>query len=366
MLDAVAPKLKSIDVYEAGAQPAQTLQALRRPSRTRDTSRMSSPLRSDSASRTRKVGSGGLKATEAALEEAAASGISFVAASGDDGSADCTSNTGAPQPFAAVNFPASSPWVTGVGGTNFTLTAQNTIAPASEVVWNDTNTLEGSGQATAVGAGGGGFSTLFARPSYQSAVVPGGKRAVPDVAMLADISPGYAIYCSAKPSCDGPAWRPSGTSAATPLLAGGIALVDEMLRLHQQQPLGLINPLLYSIGANATLAPQVFNDVTSGSNDIGAYVRGFPGPLGCCTAAVGYDEASGWGSVNLDAFATQALATQPELVDVSLALPHGQRPAHAGHVLASVSCTGQCLSGAAAEVSIGRARPFRVQSSATP
>lgn len=368
VLDSVAPDLKSIDVYEAGAQPAQTLQALTAPLQNAGYKPdvISASLGLCELYTDREVGRGALNATEAALEEAAASGISFVAASGDSGSADCTDGSGTPQSFLAVNFPASSPWVTGVGGTNFTLTAANTIVPGGEVVWNDTNTLQGFGGPNSIGAGGGGISSLFGRPAYQSAVVPGSKRAVPDVAMLADISPGYAIYCTAKPACVGggaPAWQPvGGTSAATPLLAGGLALIDEALRLHKQQPLGLINPLLYSIGSNATLASQVFNDVTYGSNDVGAYVRGIGRPLGCCTAGVGYDEASGWGSLNLNAFATQALATQPQIVDISLTLPGRQRPAHAGHIAATVSCSGQCLSGAAAEVAIGKTSPFRIQS----
>ncbi len=78
-------------------------------------------------------------------------------------------------------------------------------------------------------------------------------RAVPDVSMLSDIAPGYAIYCSAsEPNCisdvNSDPWEAlGGTSAATPLLAGGLAIIDQQLKAAGKQPLGLVNPLLYSI-----------------------------------------------------------------------------------------------------------------------
>ena len=93
---------------------------------------------------------------------AAGSGISFLASSGDQGSADCVDLTGAPVARLSVNYPSSSPWVTGVGGTNFALTPANTIA--AQIVWNDTSLQPGA-------AGGGGTSQLFKRPSYQKGTV---------------------------------------------------------------------------------------------------------------------------------------------------------------------------------------------------
>jgi kumamolisin len=359
VLDSVAPDLKSIDVYESQADAADTLSALTAPLQNPGYKPevISASLGQCEPFVVQDVGQSGIKATEGALEEAAASGISFLAASGDDGAEDCTNN-GTPLNGLAVNYPASSWWATGVGGTNFVLSAQNTIT--SQVVWNDTTVVPGA-------AGGGGLSALFARPSWQQAVVTGKARSVPDVAMLADIAPGYAIFCTAPGDClnsqeTNPWQTVGGTSAGTPLLAGGFALVDQLLLARKLQALGLANPLLYNIGSNATLAPQVFSDVTEGSNDVGPFVSGIGTPLGCCTAAVGYDDASGWGSVNLAAFATQALATQPAVVDITMTLPGGQRPVHSKHIVTSVSCSGACLIGSVADVRIAHHRSFTAYS----
>jgi len=189
---------------------------------------------------------------------------------------------------------------------------------------------------------------------------------VPDVSMLADIIPGYAIFCSVVQDCvPAPGSSPwvgiGGTSAATPLLAGGLALVDEELRVQGRQALGLVNPLLYEIDRSQSAA-SVFDDVVSGSNDVGTDIPGTGQPLGCCTAHAGYDEASGLGSINLAAFASVSLALQPPIVSLGLSLPRGQRPVHDRRVRATVSCSAPCQLGAYAEVSIGRAKPFEVNS----
>jgi subtilase family serine protease len=354
VLDSVASGLRSIDVYESQADAADTLQALTAPLQNHGFKPqvISASLGLCEQFTYEAVGRAGLAAAESALEEAAASGITFLAASGDDGSADCTNNNGEPEPDLAVNYPASSDWATGVGGTNFSLSPQNTIT--SQVVWNDGSEDPGA-------AGGGGVSALFPRPAYQDGIVAVDHRAVPDVAMLADIAPGFAIYCSATPDCvnsqePNPWETVGGTSAATPLLAGGFALVDEILREHEVQSLGLANPLLYSIGRVPTEAASVFSDVTQGSNDVGPFVPSIGQPLGCCTAVPGYDEASGWGSVNLSAFSAVALATEPKVVAVAMALPPAQHPVRSKLIKASVSCSGACDLGAFAVITIGHKR----------
>jgi hypothetical protein len=185
--------------------------------------------------------------------------------------------------------------------------------------------------------------------------------------MLADLLPGYAIYCTATHDCLGPsspsAWQTvGGTSAGTPLLAGGVAIVDQMLAASGHENLGLLNPLLYKLGASSA-APSVFYDVTSGSNDIGPFIPGGNGqPLGCCNAGPGYDEASGWGSVAIGGLAQQALAMVPKMISFSLSLPRGQRPVAHGELLATVSCSDTCAIGAFAKVAIGRSKPFSIQS----
>ncbi len=356
VLDAVAPGLSGIDVYESNADAADTLQALAAPldNQGYKPQVITASLGLCERDTIYAVGKAGVDGTEAILEEAAASGISFVAAGGDDGSADCTEN-GTPVGPVAVNYPASSPWATGVGGTNFALNAANQIT--SEVVWND-------GAAEPGAAGGGGLSVLFDRPSYQNGVIGSNQRGVPDVAMLADIAPGYAIYCTAPgpQECGGAGWQTvGGTSAGTPLMAGGFALVDQLLRAAGKQDLGLANPLLYKIGTTPALNPvsaPVFYDVTQGSNDVGPFLSNIGGPLGCCSAGSGYDLASGWGSVNLASFATQALALTPAIVDLSVTVPGGQRPVHAKRVVARVSCSGACLVGAFASVYFGSKPAF--------
>jgi kumamolisin len=358
VLDAAAPKLKAIDVYESRASAVDVLRSLTAPlqNQGRQPQVISASLGACEAAFAAAVGRSGINAVEGSLALAAASGISFLASSGDDGSSSCTGQ-GGPLDMLAVSFPASSPWVTGVGGTNFVLNASNQIA--LEEVWNDT--------PIQLGAGGGGISRLFGRPDYQKALVSFSHRAVPDVSMLADVAPGYVIYCSARSDCisqqNSDRWLPvGGTSAATPLLAAGIALTDEDLRLHGRQDLGLANPLLYALDSTS-LASQVFGDVTLGSNDIGAFLPGSGHrPLGCCTAAAGYDDASGLGSVNVSNFAAAATQLQPAIANVGLSLPPQRHPVADRRLLATVSCSGACLVAAYAELTVGRGRPFRVNS----
>jgi subtilase family serine protease len=356
VLDAAAPDLSQIDVYESSGAIGDTLESLTAPlqnSRYKPEV-ISASLGLCEAQTEEGIGAAGLRDVEAALEEAAASGISVLAAAGDDGSATCTGSTAtdsAPIPELAVSFPASSPYVTAVGGTNLTLNSANAIV--TQPVWNDDAAAPGS-------AGGGGLSKLFKRPSYQTGVVAGATRAVPDVAMLADIAPGYDIYCTADPECISTKfpnpWAPvGGTSAATPLLAGGLALIDQQLREHKQQSLGLINPLLYSLGKNPATAPLVFSDVSTGSDDVGPFI-GSDAPLGCCTAIPGFDDASGWGSVNLGNLEGEAIAATPALVKITEKLPGNQRPAVHKRIYDRVSCSGACLTGALARIKIGKLR----------
>jgi hypothetical protein len=190
-------------------------------------------------------------------------------------------------------------------------------------------------------------------------------RFVPDVSMLADIVPGYAVYCSASGDCvtsaDPDSWQTvGGTSAATPLLAGGLALVDQELRLNGRPDLGFVNPLLYKAGRSAALRASVFSDVLAYSNDVGPFIRGNRKPLGCCAAGRGFDRASGWGSVNMASFGRAAVLLTPP--HMGLSLPHPQHVIRRRAVLAVVSCSAACRIGAFAEVRVGGARPFRISS----
>jgi len=350
VLDAAAPRLKAVDVYESRPNAVDVLHSLTSPL-TNPGSKpdiISASLGSCEEATHLSIGNSGLRHVEGALALAAASGISVLASSGDDGSSACLTPDGRPLPGLAVSFPASSPFVTGVGGTNFALDANNHIV--SEQVWNDSPLVNASG--------GGGFSTLFKRPIYQDGFVVASHRGVPDVSMLADVAPGYEIFCTAKGDCIGqghnsPWTQVGGTSAAAPLLAGGLALVDQALRRGHRQDIGLANPLLYTIDHSASAA-SVVSDIVANNNDLGSSLVGRP--FGCCTAGAGYDEASGLGSINLAGLAFVAGSLVPPIVNVGLAVPAQRRPVGDKHLLAKVSCSGHCLMGAYARIKVGRSR----------
>ena len=356
VLDAAAPGLKGIDVYETKPSASATLRALTSPLQNRGFKPqvISASLGLCEPDVFLAIGLKGLRSVEGSLAMAAGSGISFLASSGDQGSADCVDLTGAPIARLSVNYPSSSPWVTGVGGTNFALTPANTIA--AQIVWNDTSLQPGA-------AGGGGTSQLFKRPSYQKGTVTKDRRFLPDVSMLADIAPGYTVFCSATPDCvnsesTNPWQTVGGTSAATPLLAGGLAVVDEALRLNGRQGVGFANPLLYKIGRNRALRGLVFSDVQEFSNDIGPFITRSHRSLGCCKAGPGFDRASGWGSVNVAGLTSAA----EQLIHprVGLSLPRHQHPAKLGALFATLSCSAACRVGALADVRIGRGKAFKI------
>jgi kumamolisin len=357
VLAAAAPDLKAIDVYETQSDAADVLRALATPLQNAGFKPqvISVSLGLCESQTLQNIGKAGIRALESVLKVATAAGVSVLGASGDYGSADCPNSSSGttlpgPAPALAVSFPASSPWVTSVGGVNFDLTPEDQIA--SQVVWNDAGVVPGN-------AGGGGFSTLFSRPSWQNGVVTSPWRAEPDVAMLADVSPGYAVYCTTEEDCNDRGWLSfGGTSAATPLLAGGFAIVDEMLRRQGHTALGLANPLLYRLGRNATTAAQDYYDVTAGSNDVGPFIQSSQQPLGCCSATPGYDEASGWGGVNLNAFAQAALAAQHKLATASISLPPAQRPVASGGIYVALRCTTTCDEAAYAQISAPGLRSF--------
>ena len=199
-------------------------------------------------------------ALNSACQDAATMGVTVLAASGDDGASDGSTN-GAP----TVDFPAASPYVVGCGGTKLTIAG---AAIGSEQAWNELSANEG--------ATGGGVSTIFALPSYQeSANVPKAPngfvgRGVPDVAGDADPATGYNVFVDGQQTVIG------GTSAVAPLWAGLLALINESLGTN----VGYVNALLYSAKVEPT-----FHDITSGSN-------------GDYSAGKGWDACTGLGSPN--------------------------------------------------------------------
>ena len=229
---------------------------------------------------------------ERELAAEAAVGITVVVAAGDTGSSACARGVPASEltssdKKAQVSWPASSPSVLAVGGTNLTLDGANAIA--SSGVWNDT---EYPAPFHATAGGGGGTSAFVKRPWWQPAqptVTGSSKRMVPDVSAFADESPGYAIVCSSGvKGCSGSGQSIAfvgGTSAAAPLVAGMIALWNQQARAAGKPRPGFVAPLLTVLAQHS---PSSFLDVTDGTNAL------FGGS--CCPARPGFDLASGWGS----------------------------------------------------------------------
>jgi kumamolisin len=228
---------------------------------------------------------------ERQLTATAALGITTVVAAGDTGSSACARGVPASQLTSdekkpQVSWPASSPWVLAVGGTNLTLDDENAIA--SSGAWND-SVYPAPFKATA--GGGGGSSAFEARPWWQPAqsFASSGKRMVPDVSAFADESPGYPIVCSkGVQSCPGSSQSIAfvgGTSAAAPLVAGMIALWDQQAHNQGLPRPGFVPPLLTSLAQHKPLS---VTDITLGTNSL------FGGS--CCPTRPGFDLATGWGS----------------------------------------------------------------------
>jgi len=220
-----------------------------------------------------------LTAQHAAFVAAATNKISVFASAGDDGAAlpACSGNGY----IKSASTPATDPLVTSVGGTHLNASF-STGTYESESVWND------SGTAVDIGAGGGGFSTIYTKPAFQNSANTGSSfRGVPDVTYNADIFGGVLAACS---ECNGgtPAFFVfAGTSSGSPQWAAITALADQQAG-HR---LGDLNPALYTIGASG-IAGAAFHDVTKGNNswDVSG-VTGY-------SAHRGWDPASGLGSPN--------------------------------------------------------------------
>jgi hypothetical protein len=275
-------------------------------------------------------------------EEAAAQGQQIFDAAGDSGAVDCLSSAPPTLGSISVEQEGATPWVTSVGGTD--LGHDSTVRGSGihdEETWNDG------------GAGGGGQSTVWWMPSWQSRYlratrdrVPGAAngcgaptgtlcRMVPDIAMNADPNAGGAIsgtptppqfatnippdtgspgddtYCATancsltgQPTQGGVgAWYPiGGTSLAAPTAAAAAVLWDQQASHAGLGRLGFLNPSLYSIASSATSYARDFHDITTDTNDDQYDTANCPpgcNPHHLYRAARGYDMASGLGSVDV-------------------------------------------------------------------
>ncbi|HEX4094286.1 MAG TPA: S53 family peptidase [Trebonia sp.] len=228
--------------------------------------------------------------------------ITLLASSGDAGATTVAFSGSGYYARREVNWQASDPLVTGVGGTRLIESGGKYTSTA----WNDTyNTAVNkdwfNSSRSVPYATGGGESRLFGRPSYQNGVksLVGGHRGVPDIAMSAACNGGVTVYSSDQPGQPGKAgWSEAcGTSEAAPEFAGIVALADQLAGRW----LGTINPTLYKLLAKH--AAGLVN-VTQGNNTVSFYggkpvkrytVSGYH-------ARKGYSMVTGVGTINASQF----------------------------------------------------------------
>ncbi len=304
-----------------------------------------------------------LTTIEGWLQQANAQGQTVMLASGDAAAADCDDSTGTTVVTSAtqglaVDYPGSSAYVTDVGGTEFMgdgtaatpqtgagtywnakgtggvqddlITSAKSYIP--EMVWNDTAfSIQNNGGFS---GGGGGVSSLWPKPSWQTGVagIPADKfRHVPDISLAASPDHDGYLYCTQIPpasnpntfisSCQATSFRISdpgqqddqgltvagGTSFAAPSFAGILAIIEQ--KLATGGGLGNVNPALYKLAANSGTYASAFHDITTGNNEVPC-TTGSPNcpsgsnPVIGYAAATGYDQATGLGSVDANNLAT--------------------------------------------------------------
>ena len=238
-----------------------------------------------------------------AFVSAAANGVTVLGSSGDGGSAN-TKKTPVKNPvtlpFPTVEWPASDPLVTAVGGTYLCTNPVTGIGVDSA---DPPATCQNNPGVREVGwiDSGGGFSHLFARPGYQDklpagSTAIGATRGVPDVAYQAsqrtgvlvyDTAPGFTgLRCPSGNPCSAGWYVVGGTSSSSPQWAALVAIADQIAG----HGLGQINPTLYKLAAGPSYGTY-FYDVTTGNNQADPSIPGYP-------ATTGWDPVTGLGTPN--------------------------------------------------------------------
>ncbi|MBV9503227.1 MAG: S8/S53 family peptidase [Acidobacteriaceae bacterium] len=269
------------------------------------------------------IGGAELNTLNTIFKQANAQGMTVLAASGDDGAADCEESTGPSSQGVstashglAVDFPASSPYVTGVGGTelndctgNYWNSSNNSYSGSvlsyiPEVGWNDSSTpaFPCGSAAGVLSASGGGKSSFESKPSWQrgTGVPSDGFRDVPDLAFAASPQHDGYLVCSGGSCVNG--FRNTdttlnvigGTSATVPSFAGIVALLNQKMGGSQ----GNVNQTLYNL---ASFSTNAFHDITSGNNQVPCKTGSPDCPASLVmgyTAGAGYDQVTGLGSVD--------------------------------------------------------------------
>jgi len=270
-----------------------------------------------------------LSSFDRTYQMAAAKGDTVLASSGDDGTTGVkkAKKGSLTYPFPTAGWPASSPWVTAVGGTQlqygwtwdptsdvpFLADGSNnpdyfnfTAGGNSEVVWNE---------SWLPAATGGNASAYYPMPSYQSgvaSVIGSDARGNPDLSWNAAVNGGVLVWITAFPTYQRAGWHVyGGTSASSPQVAGLVALANEQQSNDGEPTLGLLNPLLYQVGSGAAfrdIVPATQGTAASGvlaDNTLWTYEADgsvAPGPVAGNPTLTGYDLTTGFGSPSASSF----------------------------------------------------------------
>jgi subtilase family serine protease len=287
------------------------------------------------------IGQTNIQIIDSILQQGTVQGETILSASGDNGSTDCAADsnlTFAQQTTLGVDYPASSPYITAAGGTEFsaansTPTNATYWTPAGtsdvvstaikyipEQVWNDDvyNLQNLSPGQSPLSGSGGGASLFETRPTWQTGVAgiaSGTTRLLPDISLAASPNfPGY-VFCTSdttyygttesgscvvgfRDATQGYVNAAGGTSFVAPILSGLIAVLNQAKGYTAGQ--GLINPTLYTLAANSNTYATAFHDITTGSNAClaGTTYCGTGDQTSDFAAGTGYDEATGLGSID--------------------------------------------------------------------
>lgn len=294
--------------------------------------------------------SASISSLEAILRQANGQGQTVIVSSGDQGAATCDADQGSSGKFTTasagltVSYPASSAYVTALGGTQLSdgagtywSTSNNGFGGSAlgyipEVAWNDSANYP-TASPNYVSATGGGASKLFGKPSWQTGngVPADGHRDLPDVSFPSSAAHDGYLVCSAEAaneSCTATKFSQvafGGTSLAAPNFAAMMAIIEQAN--GKTGGLGNINPSLYQLAAGSS-ASTIFHDITSGNNMVpctggsancSSTVVGTNGTVGY-TAVVGYDLVTGIGSVNAPALQAALKATVTTLPTPTVSL----------------------------------------------
>jgi subtilase family serine protease len=226
-----------------------------------------------------------------AFVSAAASGVTVLASSGDGGSANSKKTpvkNPSVVPHPTVNWPASDPLVTSVGGTYL---CTNPVTGMGVDSADPPSTCQANPGVREIGwiDSGGGFSHVFATPGYQNTLPAGSTpigamRGVPDVAFQASARTGPLVYDTGAGA--GGWFIVGGTSCSAPQWAGLVAIADQIAG----HGLGQINPTLYRLASGPNYGTYFF-DVTTGNNQADPNIPGYP-------ATTGWDPVTGLGTPN--------------------------------------------------------------------